>query len=244
METISAGWAGSLRARTRSHGRLYPEVVGMTLVGSGVYDATEVSHLLAEHVECIVRWAAPDRHGTPPIVAPSLGRAFSFIDLVSLAVVSELWKRNVSETDLRHGAEYLRHFTGEAKPLAHRETVERLATSGTAWLADVEGGWYDIGKGGQGAFKEVIRLYLDKVSYDEVGVARLWQPAPLVVLDPRIQAGMPCIAGTRVPTETIAAMAEVDPPEIVAAELDLTVEQIEAAIGFESGLLAGRSIAA
>ncbi len=218
--------------------------MGTTLVGSGVYDAGEVSHLLAEHVECIVRWASPDSHKRPPIVASSLGRAFSFLDLVSLAVVSELWKRNVSEADMRHGVAFLQELTGQDRPLAHRDTVELLATSGTAWLADVDGSWYDIGNGGQGAFEEVVRLYLQAVSYDDVGLARLWKPAPMVLLDPRIQAGAPCIEGTRIPTETIAAMVEADPLEVVADEFDLTVEQVGAAVGFEAGLLAGRSIAA
>lgn len=177
-------------------------------------------------------------------MAPSLGRAFSFLDLVSLAVVSELWGRHVAESDMRHGVAFLKRHSGHGQPLAHRETVERLATSGSAWLADLDGGWYDLGKGGQGAFKEVVRLYLERVSYDDVGVARLWRPAPLVLLDPRVQAGIPCVEGTRVPTETIAAMVEADSPEAVACELDLTVDQVAAAVGFETGLLSGRSIAA
>ena len=214
------------------------------LVGSGVYDAREVGHLLAERVECIVRWALPDRAQRPAIVTPSLWRAFSFLDLVSLAVVSELWKRNISESDMRDGVTFLQQQTGHAQPLAHRQTVERLATSGTAWLADLDGGWYDIGKGGQGAFKGVVRLYLQRVSYDDFGVARVWRPAPLVLLDPRTQAGVPCVEGTRVPTQTIAEMVEADSTEAVAEELDLTFAQVAAAVGFEAGLLAGRSIAA
>ena len=39
-------------------------------------------------------------------------------------------------------------------------------------------------------------------------------------------------------------MAATDSPEEVADEMDLTVEQVKAAVGFEVGLLAGRSIAA
>jgi uncharacterized protein (DUF433 family) len=213
-------------------------------VGSGVYDAAEVGHLLAVPVECVVRWSAPDRRGRPAIVAPSFGRAFSFADLVSLGVVSELWKRHVADTDMRQGVHFLTSRTRYEKPLAHRDIVDHLATSGTAWLADLDGGWYDIGKGGQGAFKEIVRLWLKRVSYDEGGLAQLWRPAPLVVLNPRVQAGKPCVEGTRVPTETIVAMLEADPPEVVAEDLDLTMQQVEAAAEFEAGLLTGRGIAA
>jgi uncharacterized protein (DUF433 family) len=215
-----------------------------TLLGAGVYDAREVSRLLAEHVETIIRWSSPDARHRPAVVAPSLGRAFSFVDLVSLAVASALWKRHVSEADMRQGVVYLQEHTGYERPLAHREVVELLATSGSALLVDLDGGWYDVGKGGQGAFKEVVRLYLEKVSYDGLGVAHLWRPTPMVLIDPRVQAGTPCVEGTRVPTATIADTSSVDSPAEVADEMYLTIEQVEAAVDFEAGLLAGRSIAA
>jgi uncharacterized protein (DUF433 family) len=214
------------------------------LVGAGVYDAQEASHLLALPVECIVRWSVPDRHGLPPVVASSLDRAFSFVDLVSLGVAGVLWHRRVAEVDMRHGVKYLRNMTGYERPLAHRDVVDTLATSGNAFIAELQGGWFDLGKGGQGAFKEIVRIYLKKIEFDDLGVARSWRPAAHVVLDPRVQAGTPCIEGTRIPTETVAAMAEVDSPELVAEDLDLTVEEVLAAAGFEAALLEGQGIAA
>lgn len=209
-----------------------------------MYDAQEASHLLALPVACIVRWSLPDRHRLPPVVTPSLDRAFSFVDLVSLGVAGELWHRRVAEVDMRHGVKYLRGTTGYARPLAHRDVVDTLATSGNAFIAELQGGWFDLGRGGQGAFKEIVRIYLKKIEFDDLGVARSWRPAPHVVLDPRIQAGTPCIEGTRIPTETVAAMAEVDSPELVAEDLDLSVEEVLAAAGFEAALLEGQGIAA
>jgi uncharacterized protein (DUF433 family) len=215
-----------------------------TLVDSGVYDAHEVSHLLAQHVDAIVRWSAPDRQGRPAIVTPSFAQAFSFIDLVSLAIVREIRDRSVSEVDLRNGVVWLAEQTGHDKPFAHQDVVARLATSGTSLLASFPGGWYDIGKGGQGAFEEVIRLYFKTVSYDDLGVARLWRPTRLVVLDPRIQAGAPGIEGTRVPTTSVVAMLLSDSPDVVADDLDLTEEQVLAAAAFEAALAEGRGLAA
>ena len=217
--------------------------MAQTLVDSGVYDAHEVGHLLAQHVDAIVRWSVPDRQG-PAIVAPSLVRAFSFLDLVSLAVVKELWGRNISERDMRAGAAFLQQETGHEKPLAHKDVVDLLATSGATLLMSLAGGWYDIGRGGQGAFENVVRLYLKTVSYDDLGVAQLWRPAPLVVLNPKIQAGAPCLAGTRVPTARVNEMLATDPADVVAADLDLTEDQVRAAVEFEAALAEGRGLAA
>src|SRR5438105_3333788 len=97
-----------------------------TLVGSGVYDAQEASRLLAVPVACIVRWAAPDAHGLPPVVAPSFEKAFSFLDLVSLAVAGQLWTRRVGEDDMRRGVKYLKHFSHHDKPLSQRDVIEIL----------------------------------------------------------------------------------------------------------------------
>ena len=215
-----------------------------TLLGAGVYDAREVGHLLAEPVERILRWGAPDRAGNSAVVAPSLGRVFSFVDLVGLAVATQLSGRGVPDTDLRRGVAYLRRLTGHEQPLSHRDTVALLATSGSAWLADVEGRWLDIGRGGQGAFDEVVQIYLSRLSYDDAGMACLWRPAPMVLINPAIQGGAPCVEDTRIPTDMIASMILCESEVSLADDLDLTVAQIEAAISFEEGLLAGRGLAA
>lgn len=215
-----------------------------TLVGSGVYDAVEAGRLLGVPVACILRWAVPDRRGLPPVVAPSFERAFSFQDLVSLSVAGVLRERQVADDDMRRGVEYLQQFTHHDKPLAYRDVVELLATSGRSFIARLGGGWFDLGKGGQSAFKEIVKVYLKRITFDDLGGARLWRPAPHVVLDPGVQAGTPCIEGTRIPTATVAAMAAVDPLKLVADELDLSVEEVEAAASFEAALLEGRGIAA
>jgi uncharacterized protein (DUF433 family) len=218
--------------------------MAQTLIDSGVYDAGEVGYLLAQHADAIVRWSVPDGQGRPAIVAPSLVRAFSFIDLVSLAVVKELWGRNISEKDMRAGVAFLQQETGHEKPFAHKDVIGLLATSGASLLMSLAGGWYDIGRGGQGAFENVVRLYFKTVSYDDLGVAQLWRPAPLVVLNPKIQAGAPCLAGTRVPTAIVNEMLATDPADVVAADLNLTEDQVRAAVEFEAALAEGRGLAA
>lgn len=213
-------------------------------MSSGVYDAHEVAYLLGgRHIEQIIRWSTADVRGNPPMVAPSLGRAFSFVDLVSLAVVAELCNRQVLEREVRRGVQMLAEHFGFDRPLAHREVVEVLATSGGAFLAKLGGGWFDIGRGGQGAFEEILKIYMRKVTYDQVGVAALWTPAPHVVLDPAIQAGAPCVEGTRIPTSTIVDLLEEQTLEEVAEEYDLTFDEVSAAQQFEARLRDGVGLA-
>lgn len=223
----------------------YDESMMDTLVNNGVYDASEVGHLLGgRHIEQIIRWSTPDAKGNPALVTPSHQRAFAFVDLVSLAVVAELYRRDVSEVELRRGLRFLEQEYGFSHPLAHKPVIDALATSGGSLLAKLDKGWFDIGKGGQGAFEEIIRIYLKAVGYDDLGVAAIWRPSLCVVLDPRIQAGAPCVEGTRIPTATIVDLLLDDSAEEIAEEYGLTVKEVNAAREFELRLSEGIGIAA
>ncbi len=214
------------------------------LLDAGVYDAREVAHLLGQHPEVVVRWSVPDGKGRPAVVPPSLDRAFSFVDLVSFAVAGELWRRHVPEADMRSGVELLTRETGFDRPLAQRQVVEKLATCSVTLLGDLGDGWYDLGKGGQGVFEDIVRIDMKFIAFDELGVATRWQPNPRVSLDPRVQAGAPCISGTRIPTAVVAAMLENDPADVVADDLDLELALVLAAAEFEQGLAVGAGITA
>lgn len=214
------------------------------LLDSGVYDAHEVAHLLGQHAELVVRWSVPDGKGRPAVVPPSFDRAFSFVDLVSLSVVGELWRRHVPEIDIRNGVALLTSETGFSRPLAQRQVVDTLATCGVAFLGDLGDGWYDLGKRGQGVFEEVIRIDMKTIDFDDLGVAKKWQPTPTVSLDPRVQAGAPCVVGTRIPTAVVAAMLENDSAELVAEDLDLELTLVLAAAEFEHRLAVGQGLTA
>ena len=216
-----------------------------TLLNQGIYDLREVAHLLGnEPVDRIIRWTNSDSKGNPPIVAPQLGEAFSFVDLVSLEVVVKLRKRGISESHLRRGVPFLKdHFSFE-RPLAHDEVIRKLATSGNSFLVYLDGDWYDIGKGIQGTFRKVVEIDLKKIDFGDDGVASVWRPHDRVILNPRIQAGAPCIEGTRVLTATIAALLEEQSVKEIAAEYQLTPEDVQAANAFEQHLNSGYGLAA
>ena len=216
-----------------------------TLVNSGVYDAHEVAYLLGgRRVEQVIRWSTPDSKGNPPMVTPSHIRTFSFIDLVSLAVVAEICQRRVPEIEVRRGIQFLSKKFASKNPLASQKVTDSLATSGKSFLTKFDRDWLDIGKSGQGVFEEIIRVYLRKISYDDLGVAAIWKPTPHVVLDPRVQAGTPCIEGTRIPTATIAELLEDESAAEIAKEYGVTVKQVKAAEKFERQLSSGIGLAA
>lgn len=223
---------------------LYDASMAATMLGQGLYDAAEVAWLLGHDPEWVVRWSTKSTVG-PAIVEPAFGRMFSFADLLSFRVGSLIRQRGVSDRHLRQGMETLRSRSGLARPLASSEVIASLATSGSSFLSDFSTGVFeDIGQGGQGVFQEIVRVHLERVMFDANGGPIRWQPADGVVIDPAIQAGAPCVAGTRVPTATVAAMLDDEDPEDVALDFNITVDAVMSAERFERSLADGVGLAA
>ncbi len=217
-------------------------VMSATMLNQGVYDLAEAALLLGRGPGQIARWAGPAGR-LSAVVSPSFERAFSFADLVSLRVAAQLREANVSDHDLRRGVAALRAHFGSERPLADKAILGRLATSGRSFLVDLGDGWVDIGHGGQGVFQSVVRLYLQRLQFNDAGQPNLWRPAHHVALDPRIQAGAPCIEGTRVPTATIADLLQSEDAKDIALDFDLSVEDVFAAAAFEESLERGVALA-
>jgi len=71
-------------------------------------------------------------------------------------------------------------------------------------------------------------------------MAAIWRPHVKVWLNPRVQAGTPCVDRTRVPTLVIAGLAkEGEDPEDIADDLELRRDQVHAALDFERQLQSG-----
>jgi uncharacterized protein (DUF433 family) len=87
------------------------------------------------------------------------------------------------------------------------------------------------------AFHPMVEPVIRPLDYGDDGMACRWRPAIGVTLEPGVQAGAPCVAGTRVPTGVIAASLRAgEPADDVAFHLDLTLDQVEAARRFEAAL--------
>jgi len=213
------------------------------MLGRGLYDAAEAARLLGHDPQWVVRWSTRSRSGDP-VIAPSFGRMFSFEDLVALRVAMLVRDEGVSDPHLRRGVQTLRTLTGLDRPLASRKVIDSLAISGRAFLSDWTGKFEDIGQGGQGVFDEIVRIHLSRVVFDDHGEPDRWIPWDGVVIDPAIQAGAPCIAGTRVPTATVAELADESDLDDLALDFAVSTDAIRAAVEFERSLSRGVGLAA
>ncbi|MDF1596282.1 MAG: DUF433 domain-containing protein [Acidimicrobiia bacterium] len=195
------------------------------LLGRGIYDLVETARLVRRDPDTIARWI----RGKQPLYPVADTRFLSFLDVVSLLVVSELVERKVPKREIRAGADYLATKLKTSYPFAH----EKLATAGAAFFGKV-GDWVDVGKGGQGAFELVVRDLLRPIEYGSDQLAAVWRPRSGVWVNPAVQAGAPCIDGTRVPTRVIAELAEAEEDlEDIAEDLHLGVSEVEAALEYE-----------
>lgn len=214
-----------------------------TMIGQGLYDAAEVSRLGGIPADRVVRWSNGSSNGNA-ILTPTFDPMFAFADLVSGRVAQDLHTRGVTDRDLRHGVETLRERTGLDRPFAKREIIDTLATSGRSFLAWEGGEYVDVGKGRQGVFQEVIAISLKLIRFSDSGTPEQWCPFDGVVLDPTIQAGAPCVLGTRVPTATVAALLDGADATEVAWDLDLAIEAVNVAEQFEQLLAQGAGLPA
>jgi uncharacterized protein (DUF433 family) len=210
----------------------------------GIYDAREISLLLGVTTETVVRWSNPDNRDLSPLIEPYFKPYFSFEDLVSFAIALHLRRSGISERNLRNGLVVLRHEWQTPRPFANQNVIANIATSGSSFLARTGDEWIDIARGKQGTFESIVRIYLKNISFNQFGIASRWTAASGVILDPTIQAGSPCIEGTRVPTSTILSLLNSESIDEVAQDFDLTDVQVEAARDFELSLVAGNGLRA
>ena len=204
----------------------------------GMYDAVEASRLVGVSPSTITTWSTATRHRTA-LIEPSLDKLYSFHDLISLRVIARLVKRGVRLERVASGIAILMAKWTTPHPLAHSNARDRLATVGRSFFAqtDEEGDWVDVGRGGQGAFQEIILPALEGLEYGDDGLAAVWRPAQHVWINPRVQAGASCIDRTRMPTSMIHdLLCRGERPVDVANDYDLVLDDVLAARDFEMRL--------
>ncbi len=215
---------------------------------AGIYDVPEAARYIkgALHADVVypvqsskmIRWirrgiASPDLVDTP-------GRELliEFEDLISLRVVLALRAARVGWRDIDRAEEWLRKHTGAQRPFA----TETLWAGQGQVLTELRGQLAAASSHGQLAF-EMLRDYLIPVHglqfHEETHMARAWEVAPGVVLEPDVQFGSPCLKGTRIPTRTVAGMVEAgDKEEWVARAYRVSPAEVRAACEWESRLRA------
>jgi len=216
----------------------------------GVYEVTEAADYLRVTMPRIpgnpqriysrklIRWI---RYGlASPSLTDTPGRELliNFEDLISMRVISFMRYFGYSFRDIHKAHVYLLKITKHDRPFAtERLWIEDLGAIHI--YADIENVLAVANRGGQLAFWEIVRdnlIPVHNMKFD-TGIAVSWMPQTGIQIDPTIQFGRPCVAGTRVPTSDIVGMIEAgDTIDFLAESYRLSEEQIRYAIAWEGAL--------
>jgi uncharacterized protein (DUF433 family) len=184
-----------------------------------------------------------ERVSQPPITAgsePEHEAGVSFFDLVGIKAIDGLRRLRFSTRTIRKVVQYCQDELQFPYPLATEtfKTDRRriYIEAGDGRLLEVLGG-----QRGAQAWDAILDPFLETIDYQN-DFARRWWPLgkdELVVVDPAYGFGAPVVVGSGVRTELVAERAEVgDRPEVIAYDFNLTPEQVESALRFESKLAA------
>lgn len=208
-------------------------------VGQGIYSLADLRAYLSLYAgkpgsgELALDWLGSALN---PVAHRPRRPDYSFSDLISLFMVRELTKLGVRPVRIREAEDHMRAVTGSDRPFVSNEIV----TDGhrVFFAHEVPDQVESASHGsGQQASRPVVELYARRVHYDE-GTAVRWCPIDGVVLDPAVQFGGPTVAGTRVPTATVAESAGAVGAERASEWLGLELSQVQAALSFERKLSA------
>ena len=159
---------------------------------------------------------------------------FSFYDLVTAVIASELRRRQVSVNSIREARHWLASELHQDWPLAHAAGLNQLASVGRSVYYGAGKDWLDAGQGGQISFYEVVSPVLRRLQFDAEGMATLWRPADGVLVDPAVQAGAPCVEGTRIATHFLAGLEAIgEDVGDIAEDYDLDPGLVTQALRYE-----------
>lgn len=209
-----------------------------TLIGRGIYDSDEISRLTRVPVRAVSRWAGTAEHGGG-LLFPADRRLFSFWDLITVRATAGLIDRGVPLANVRDARDHLASRVDSPWPLAHYAILERIGHVGRNVYvqSEVDDEWLDATLGGQGSLDVVVGPLLQRLTFDQHGLASSWSPTDGIVLRPTVQAGSPCVEGTRIVSALLADLQQQgETIEDLADDYELTPELVQRAIDYEQSL--------
>lgn len=206
-----------------------------------VYLLSDVARYVRLHPSRASRWVRfiPGRRIDLPA-----SRGLSFLDLISMLVMKGLLAHGVSLRSIKKAEQYLASEFGlHPYPLARKliwtDGRHVLFDPGSPLKTELPSGspLMSADKRGQWAFTEILSQYLHQVDYGQEDIAIAWSPIDRVRLDPLIQFGQPCVAGTRATTHPIYSLYKAgDPLDTIAYLYDISLGDVTAAIEWEGRL--------
>ena len=172
---------------------------------------------------------------------PGRQHFISFRSLISMRLIALLRAQGVSREAIRRSESWLRREVGTDWPFISRP----LWTYNSDVFAEFQDNLVVVSKHGQRAM-DFVRDWLRKIEidllFDQEDMAYAWLPQEDVRIDPKIQLGKPCLAGTRIPTSTIWNKAAAgDSVDVIAGLYGLTIDHVSHALAWEQRLVAADS---
>lgn len=210
-----------------------------------LYPITHAAHYLHIPTPTLRLWLTG--RTSPQPIPPLIQRPhpqdprLSFLNLIEahiLRIIRETHRIKLNK--IRHALDYLSQSLETPHPLAQQQ----FKTDGVDLFVEEVDRLINVSRSGQLALREAFTHLLDRVEWNDAGIAiRLFpllsglqhpHPDRLIVLDPNIRCGQPILTGTGVPTAIIADLYNAgDSIEDLAEEYNCTPIQIKTAIQFE-----------
>ena len=179
------------------------------------YTVSEAAHYLRVPAATIRYWSVGRGDYAPLIEAPEhVPTLLSFLNLTELHVLAAIRREHeVKMPSVRRAIQYLAKHARQAADKRHPLVSRDLETDGLDLFIEQYGQLINISRKGQTAMREVIGAALRRIDRDAAGVpiklypftrAAMDNTPTMVVIDPRLSAGRPVIAGTGLATGLIA----------------------------------------
>jgi uncharacterized protein (DUF433 family) len=218
---------------------------GRSPVNVPAYTVVVAAHHLRLPKTTVRYWAlGRDRYMPVIATADPANRLLSFRNLIELHVLGAVRRQHaVTLPAVRKAVEYLRGVLGSEHPLSD----EQMKTDGKHLFVEKFGRLINASREGQLAMEALLDAHLRRVERDDRGMpvrlfpfTRMKPEGPRsVMIDPRIQFGRPCIAGTGVPTRVVVERFKAgEPLTSLAEDYGRDVSDIEEAIRYETDLQA------
>lgn len=174
------------------------------------YTIPEAAQWLRVPFSTVRAWLLGQSGFEPVIgIADRSSKTLSFRNLVELHVLTAIRRdHHVPMQRVRNAVDFVRRQLDVPHPLANI----RLLTDGRDLLVHAYEQYLNVSRGGQMELRELVQVYLNRVEHDTRGPVRLFpfshknilEDPRTIAIDPRLQFGRPCLAGTGIPTAEIA----------------------------------------
>ena len=179
------------------------------------YTISEAARYLTVPAATIRYWSVGRDDYAPLIEVPAQAPTLlSFLNLTELHVLAAIRRTHeVKMPSIRRAIQYLAGHAQRAIDRRHPLISRELETDGLDLFIEQYGDLINISRDGQTAMREIMSAALRRIDRDPAGVpiklypftrSAIDETPTMVVIDPRLSAGRPVIAGTGLATQLIA----------------------------------------